>query len=493
MAKYENTVSLYKDDFNKTLFPLDTNLILIENASDSLGKFIYEKITHQKKSEYHFLPQTRAYAAKQGLHLRRTAKLDPVAEFFLYDIAYRNKALFRKSYSDKKLNFGYRFEKGEQISAAASYQNFKSHVRTAAKKHKYCAKFDISSYFNSIYHHDLTIWFNKIGASEEDSSFFDKFFKQINSGRSIDCLPHGIYPAKMIGSHYLKFIDNSARLESELLYRFMDDFYIFSDSLEKVEYDFIQIQRMLGERGLSINPTKTKIGDIDHLGLEKQIDAVKKGLLKHRYSAVVGSGGEAQEGIEDGPLNENEVEYLFNLLKREQIEEEDAELVLSLLRHEGDDILEFIPTFLARFPNLSKNIYYFCEHIEDKENLSSIVNSYLENNSLVTEFQLFWLAKLAESQLSGTQQYGDILIRCFEHQNSTEISKAKVLEIPELRFSMSDLREEHLRTGASNWLSWASAVGSRAENRINRNHVLGYFSNGSHMNSLISECIANMS
>jgi hypothetical protein len=86
MAAFDKTISFYAIDFPRTLFPLDTNLVLVETSAAELGDFIYGGITHKKEKEstYSFLPQVRVYAAKPHHHLRRTAKLDPVAEFFRF-------------------------------------------------------------------------------------------------------------------------------------------------------------------------------------------------------------------------------------------------------------------------------------------------------------------------------------------------------------------------------------------------------------------------
>jgi hypothetical protein len=43
-------------------------------------------VEYAKSNSDHFLPQKRVFATKQGGHLRRTFKLDPVAEMFLYDL-----------------------------------------------------------------------------------------------------------------------------------------------------------------------------------------------------------------------------------------------------------------------------------------------------------------------------------------------------------------------------------------------------------------------
>ena len=79
-----------------------------------------------------------------------------------------------------------------------------------------------------------------------------------------------------------------------------------------------------------------------------------------------------------------------------------------------------------------------------------------------------------------------------DHPDATLLSKAKILEIPERRFGMTELREEHLRTGKSDWLSWAAAIGSRAEKKANRNHLLSYFANGGPLNKLIFEYLRQL-
>jgi len=116
----------------------------------------------------------------------------------------------------------------------------------------------------------------------------------------------------------------------------------------------------------------------------------------------------------------------------------------------------------------------------------------IDDETYATEDQLFWMAKLSEEFLSKTTRYRDILLSLYQHQNATNISRAKVLEIPEQRFGMPDMREEHLRVGKSDWLAWAAAVGCRAASRISRNHSLLYFGKASPMNKLIADCIASI-
>ena len=69
------------------------------------------------------------------------------------------------------------------------------------------------------------------------------------------------YPAKMIGNDFLRFVDNHHALRSEQLLQFMDDFYLFSDDADAIRSDFLLIQKLIGEKSLSLNPNKTSSSD----------------------------------------------------------------------------------------------------------------------------------------------------------------------------------------------------------------------------------------
>ena len=248
----------------------------------------------------------------------------------------------------------------------------------------------------------------------------------------------------------------------------------------------------MGEKGLSINESKTRIGEVEELDIEDEIDEIKSRLLNRRRAMVFGSGAEEaddEEYEEENVLDAESVAYLLDLLRDEQLEEEDAELILAVMREHSEDVLEHIPALLRRFPALSKSVFHFSAYVKNTAELVSIVRRHIQESDYVTEFQLFWLAKLCEGYLLDEGDVGHVFADLLDHPAATVISKAKVLEIPEMRFGMPDLREEELRTGASGWLSWSAAVGSRKVRKASRNHLLGYFANGSPINRLISDCV----
>lgn len=355
-------------------------------------------------------------------------------------------------------------------------------------------QFDVASYFNSIYHHDLSHWFSgKNAVSEVDGIAAGKYFREINSGRSVDFLPHGIYPCKMIGNEFLKVVDLTGTLKSSQIVRFMDDFTLFDDDPEVLRQDFIRIQQLIGKFALNINPTKThydnKVGNLQET-LSDIRQSLKEIVTDHdEIHAASGVELVETELDEELALSADQVDSLLNLLKEDSLEESDADMILGFLRLYSNSLLELLPILLDRFPNLIKHIHSLCAGIEDKDGLARIVNNYLNSGTVFLEYQLFWVGAILEDYLEGQSLYGESLIKVFELSTDFKISRAKILEIPEQGFGLKEIRDEYLKTGQSDWLSWSSAIGSRTLQASERNYALNYFSKSSPMNFLVSSCV----
>jgi hypothetical protein len=491
------------DDYARTLFPLATNRILVEAGEATLRAYFDSLI----ETGHAFLPQKRAYAAKDALHLRRTVKLDPVAEFFIYDLIFRNRAIFRKPHVEGREHFGYRFEDGRPIPGSRSYKAFKAAVWEAnVISFAYFIGFDIASYFNHVYHHDLVEWFAARGASEKDTEAFGKFLRETNSGRTLDCLPQGLYPSKMIGNDFLRFVEESHSLHADAIVRFMDDFYIFSNNEDVLKSDFAEIQRLLGQKGLSVNAGKTTTLQPRTEKADSDVGDLKKKLLERRRK-IVSSGlyddddddddfFDDEEDREDQDLLLNlsaeELDYITTLLQDATLEEDDAELILTVMRKHTEDVEAHLPEMMRRFPHLAKNVARFCAEISDKELVAEIVLNLVSDASPVGEYQLFWFGVMLEEYLINTRKASKLIDALFNHPNATDISRAKVLEIPDQRFGLQELRNSYLGTGQSDWLSWSSAVGSRSMGKAARNYRLTYFKNSSPMNRLIGDIVESI-
>jgi hypothetical protein len=491
-----STVEFFERDFAGTLFPLKTNLLLVQKHSVEISEYIYQRVLSEAHPEDSFLPQQRVHATKPRGHLRRTSKLDPVAEYFLYDVVYRNRGIFRPEVSEFRRSFGYRFENGQQIPVHTAYAQYKTELTACSDQYQHNIQFDIASYFNSMYHHDVAHWFEaKENVTEIDSNGVSQFFREINSGRSVDFMPHGIYPAKMIGNEFLKFVDLHGPLKSKKIVRFMDDISLFDDDHSVLVADFQRIQKLLGQFALNINPSKTvfdnSIGDVKE-SLSEIRESLKEIITE--YEEVITASGisweETDTEIEiENTLGSAQIEALLALLQNESLEEADADRILSFLRTHSDSLLEHLPTLFRRFPNLIKHIHAICAEITEKEELAAVILDYLKERDDFLEYQLFWIGAIVEDHILGHGCYGEILLRLYELTPELKIARAKVLEIPEQGFGLKEIRGEYLKTGQSDWLSWSSAVGSQNLKAAERNYVLSYFAKASAMNFLVSEAV----
>lgn len=485
-----SAADLHAVDFSGTLFPLETNRIVIENGAAALSDYIYNQVSTDQTGAASFLTQERVYACKHEWNLRRTHKLDPVAEFYVYDLVYRNRAKFRIGRPGPRRSFGYFFAADEVVAPSDSYRAFKAAIYAAGEVHTHYLRFDVANYFNSIYHHDLAVWFEE-KISTTDAALFGKFLRQTNAGRSVDCLTQGIAPTKIIGSHFLRFIEGAQRLQSPQLLRFMDDVFLFADSEQVLRDDFILLQKLLGERGLSVNPAKTHFGKAAPDLIDVGVDALRADLIK-RKRQIYRSSDDFDEREEPQALSEHEEQYLMSLLESPNVEEDDAELVLALMREHGDNVLGYLSRILPAFPYLARNIAIFCDHVTDDAELLSILRTFITGHEVITEYQLFWIARIAEKKLLRQNGVGQLLLALYDHPSASQITRAKILEIPIERFGLDDLRRGFLRSGASDWQTWSSIVGSRSVRRSGRNHLLGYAANSSPTNRLIADVVRQL-
>jgi hypothetical protein len=490
------TQHFFAADFPSTLFPLQTVALLIANHAQQLSEHVYQKILSDSPQNegYCFLPQQRVFAAKPRNHLRRTVCLDPVATYYLYDLVYRNRGSFRKPVSDARKSYGYRFENGSPIPVHDAYMEFLSDIDYGYMFKKHSLRFDIASYFNSIYHHDLAHWFEALPkSSEEDTAGFGKFLREINSGRSIDLLPQGLYPSKMIGSEFLKFVELTKEIKSEFLFRFMDDFFLFDDNESVITQDFIKIQELLGSKALNINPSKTAFG-AGASSVKEEVSEIKAELIEFveipLSQGVSSFGGEEHQIITN--LTEEQISRLLDFLVDERAEESDVELILTILKDHSDSLGGVIGQLLNRFPSVAKQINIICAGISDTETLANEILDLVSSDTHLIEFQLFWIAVLCEERLMSSKRCGDILLRIYERSTDFPIARAKILEIPDQNHGFKEIRDGHLKSGGSHWLTWASAAGSRSLKKSERNYLLDYFSKGSPINFLIASCIKSL-
>jgi hypothetical protein len=496
-TKVQSVREFFFEDFSKTLFPLQTNRVLVERGESEIREYI-SKCLDDTVHAYGFSPQKRVFVSKPKGYLRRTAKLDVVAEYYLYDVVYRSRALFRKPHMANRTHYGYRFDKAEPIAATQAYKGFKGALAAYSSKYPYSRSMDVATYFNSLYHHDIIAWFHDLNAPDADVEGLGQLLREIAGGRSVDCLPQGLYPAKMIGNDFLRFVEQYHDLKSDQIIRFMDDIVLFADNEQAIADDFQTIQRLIGDKGLSLNSRKTRINEHEGTSIDAAIDNVKKQLLRRRRIVITSGYDDAgaeiiKKAFIKSPLNTAEMSYIDGILHQSDIEEDDAELLLTIMRGYADRLEKRLPYIIETYPHLAKNVHAFCAGFDDKEALADMLLSIAKTRDRMPESQLFWFCAILADELMGTTKAASLISVLFNHRSATVITKAKILEIRDQRFGLQDLRNEHLANGQSDWLGWASAVGSLVLKPGSRNHKLKYWAKGSNMNHLVATIVQKSS
>jgi hypothetical protein len=487
-------------DHIRTLFPLNSIKVFSKYGLDKMLKFINEDIFSsswlkqfltdeefnelvkklgkdkikkiEQKNQSFFLVQPLVYASKDKNHVRQTFLLDPIAQTFLYDFVYRNKSYFEKKNIPNRKSFGYCYENGELVSGIEEHRKFKEEIYEKKKEYKYMAKLDIANCFNNIYHHDIVSYIARL-IGQEESEKLGRFLREINGGRSTSCMPQGLIPAKIIGNFFLSFIEESRELKSEHIIRFMDDIYLFSNNLEIINNDVLTIQKLLGEKGLSLNESKSEVLRTSEDKIN-QIEDIKKSLLQQRATFIDWYTGEVEEGRPQ--LTKEQESYLKEKLRdSKNLEEEDIELILTLLSTNQEETKELVRLVLERAPNLTKNLYHSIKRnfMYLDNDIISIFKDYIKENERVHEFQLFWISKILIDFTVLNESIVDILMEIYNHPSSTNVVKCLILEIQENGFGLLELKKKIARGNAPEMVI-SAIVGLVSHEKGNRNQIYKY-------------------
>ncbi len=219
----------------------------------------------------------------------------------------------------------------------------------------------------------------------------------------------------------------------------MDDIVLLGDKVNDLIADFGELQRLLGLKGLTVNSKKTRFGGTPITGrVDEHISDLKKGVLRLRQR-MLAQGYEGDESSDEDvePLAQEQIELIFDLLRSENLGEDDAELIMVVMRDHVSLIEDHLALFARGYPHLAKSFYSLCRAAEDKEAVAEIVLNVAQQGTHIGEYQLFWFGSMLEEYLLDTSRASDIVHALYSHPSATEISKAKILEIDDRRYGLA--------------------------------------------------------
>jgi hypothetical protein len=230
---------------------------------------------------------------------RWATMIDPVWNaFFLGEVLKISGQIEKKRIPvEEKSVFSYRMkydeESGTLFDHEVNWKAFYESAREKAKNHDYVITFDISDFYNRIYHENLKeVLHTDADADGNSVNRIMDIVSRISTGNEPYGLPVGGNAARILAEALLIRTDNFMRNNGIVFCRFVDDFILFAKSQEKA-YTILNTcaEYFLRTFGLSLQKNKTAIMTkaefISHVRsvfseIESDKDPAKKTILNLR-------------------------------------------------------------------------------------------------------------------------------------------------------------------------------------------------------------------
>ncbi|MFS2016051.1 RNA-directed DNA polymerase [Massilia sp. CT11-108] len=269
----------------------------------------------------------------------------------------------------------------------------KANAKFAQEKSvKYVVRIDIANFFGSLNQHTLVNVLADAGYPSALSSRLENLLAGYAGERSSRGILQGMYPSDLLGNFYLAPIDQFLKEKKIISTRYVDDMYIFIDSVDSADSLMQELIPELRSYDLGLNEAKCKILPASALITEEPD-------LEALFEAAV---AEVSEQLSDEDFD---VDYGFQA-EWEDSDDEDSEVdeEIDLELAATRILFESIP----QYPGYEENIERFClplfamsdsdhavSHVIDafrkRASMSQIYSAYLAefiDNEEVAEFMV---------------------------------------------------------------------------------------------------------
>ncbi len=370
------------------------------------------------------------------------------------------------------------------MKSFSDYHAFRRRKYEVAKNAGATCQADVFNCFNSFYHHRVQQFVSeRVGEAEGER--FGQYLRELNEGDSIACFPQGYYPAKALGNTYLGFLDTTRKITAPTTIRYLDDIVISGPNEHACRQHLLELQYVLDDHHLSLNDAKTQLHSGEIGEHTKPLDMIKKRLLEKREETSSYDGDEESEEAEEveaDKLTEEEVEYLTDLVQRQNVAQEDIELALSLME-DHDGALEYLtdPIFESA-PHLLRELHRFIGSNGDDDGVvREAIDSRLNGPDQPSEYDIFWMVRILLDHFDFDQDVADLIHRASKLEHATPLVRAAILESNELEHGFDDMKAGVLRNGGSLLEVSAALYGFRSVALAKRNQKYKYVKgHGSH-------------
>jgi hypothetical protein len=249
-----------------------------------------------------------------------------------------------KSKTNPARSFSHQLAAPDSVSMFLPTRTCWSALQKALAKHakseatKYILKIDVANFFGSLNLHTLINVLNDSGYPQALSARLEAILRSYTGERSSRGIIQGIYPSDLFGNYYLAPIDQFLDEYGVPSARYVDDLYIFLESVETADLLLRQLIPALRSYGLVLNENKCVV-------MPKSSLITEEPDLESLFADAV---NEIAEQIDDDDFD---ADYGFQSEWNEEEEDEES-LELKATTVLFDSISEY--------PGQEENIERFC-------------------------------------------------------------------------------------------------------------------------------------
>ncbi len=286
------------------------------------------------------------------------------------------------------------------------WQNMQSALATLCQDNnfRYVVKTDVTCFFERIYQHNLINLLRSSGCDSRPVNLLEKVLLAFTENDSHGIL-QGMFPSDFLGNYYLASLDDGLKVKDIPSVRYVDDLYLFYNSLPEAQKGLVNLCRLLRDEGLNLNESKTKIlrtnellaeeTEIDHLfdAAKEEIREVGAEMLLETPYGFQSTWLTEEEGLPEEEVELTAVKELYgkifvNVADAEKIE---RFCLPYLLRACSDIAVERSLEGLVLRPHLSKT---YCSYLKvfarANDDISRQLGLIIENEDLPYDWSLIW-------------------------------------------------------------------------------------------------------
>jgi hypothetical protein len=434
-------------------------------------------------------PALTLVSPKQKWTLRPIHLLDPL-DTLLYTALVRRLApkieASRRPKREKSV-FSYRFSSRTPSTwLTSSWDDFQSRVRGLCKKHSYVAAADIADFYPNVYLHRLNNAISDATKMTAESNLIERWLGRWSPTgvATSQGLPVGPVASNFLGETVLIEVDDFLADRGHVFARYLDDYYIFSDSQSAAMEALYSLgERLMLEERLGLNMAKTRV--MPSTELMKRLDSPRPSLrAKRREFVVQVLGGDPYGHVTAVTLSKPAKEYLRQLDAEKMLDDALTGDIVDLTKLgialqalgalQNAAVADRVLDKLNLVGPASRDVGNFLISLEKLpssvvQGIAKKVLRFVEDDNFKTAYQKIWL--LEPFTRTPVWDQDAALIRLLEKDPNPLVRRQALLALSLSPKHASRIEIKSSLTDSSPWLRRAALFGIRFLPPDERNHA----------------------